>query len=57
VAKVLESWDRAVAMSRASLERRMPAILRDFPTFSGTSEAVTAALSRTGLGLDVPGMP
>jgi hypothetical protein len=48
--KVLESWDRAVAMSRASLERRMLAILRDLATNSGSGEAVTAGLLRAGLG-------
>lgn len=52
--KVLESWDRAVAMSRASLERRMPTILRDLVAFSGTTETVTAELSRAGLGTEVP---
>jgi hypothetical protein len=49
--KVLESWDRAVAMSRASLERRMARILRDLAAFSGQEEEVTGELSRAGLGL------
>ena len=57
VEKMLESWDRAVAMSRASLERRMPMILRDLASFSGTSEAVTAGLSRASLDPQVPGPP
>jgi hypothetical protein len=57
VAKMLESWDRAVAMSRASLERRIPIILRDLASFSGTSEAVTAGLSRASLDPEVPGTP
>jgi hypothetical protein len=57
VEKLLESWDRAVAMSRASLERRMPAILRDLATNSGGGEAVTAGLSRAGLGPQVPKAP
>jgi hypothetical protein len=55
--KVLEFWDRAFAMSRASLERRMPAILRDLTAFSGQEKAVTSELSRAGLGPDVPEMP
>lgn len=55
--KMLESWDRAVAMSRASLVRGMPAILRDLAAFSGTARAVTAGLSRASLGPDVPDMP
>jgi hypothetical protein len=54
---MLESWDRAVAMSRASLERRMPALLRDLATNSGGGEAVTAGLSRAGLGPQVPEAP
>ena len=54
---MLESWDRAVAMSRASLERRMPMILRDLAAFSGTSETVTAGVSRASLEPQVPGPP
>jgi hypothetical protein len=54
---MLESWDRAVAMSRASLERRMLAILRDLATNSGSGEAVTAGLSRAGLGPQVAEAP
>jgi hypothetical protein len=54
---VLESWDRAMAMSRASLERRMPAILRDLATNSGSGEAVTVKLSRASLGSQVPEVP
>jgi len=57
VEELLESWDRAVAMSRASLERRMPAILRDLATNSGNGEAVTGGLSRAGLGPQVPEAP
>ena len=57
VAKMLESWDRAVAMSRASLERRIPIILRDLASLSGTSEAVTAGLSRASLDPQLPGPP
>jgi hypothetical protein len=41
-------------MSRASLERRMPAILRDWATNSGNGEAVTAGMSRAGLGPQMP---
>jgi len=55
--KVLESWDRAVTLSRASLERRMPAILREFGVFSGQARAVTSALSRAGLGPQAPELP
>jgi hypothetical protein len=55
--KVLEYWDRAFAMSRASLERKMPAILRDLTVFSGQEKAVTSELSRAGLGPDVPEVP
>jgi hypothetical protein len=33
--KVLESWDRAVALSRASLQRRMEGILRGLDVNSG----------------------
>lgn len=56
-AKLLESWDRAVALSRASLERRMPAILRELAAVSGTSGAVTAAMSRASLAPDIPATP
>ena len=54
---MLESWDRAMAMSRASLERRMPAILRDLASNSGNGEVVTAGLSRASLGSQVPEGP
>jgi hypothetical protein len=55
--KVLEYWDRAFAMSRASLERRMPAILRDLTAFSGQAKTTTSELSRAGLRPEVPDMP
>jgi hypothetical protein len=48
--KVLESWDRAVAMSRASLKRKMAAISRSLNTISGQDRGVTEAMSRTSLG-------
>jgi hypothetical protein len=54
---VLESLDRAVAMSRASLERRMAAIMRDFATNSGSGQTVTGELSRASLGSQVPEAP
>lgn len=54
---VLESLDRAMAMSRASLERRMAAILRDFGTDSGAGQTVTGELSRASLGSQVPEAP
>ncbi|HEX7509469.1 MAG TPA: hypothetical protein VF550_22040 [Polyangia bacterium] len=57
VEEMLESWDRAVAMSRASLERRMPAILRDLATNSGSGEAMTAGLSRASFGPQMPEAP
>jgi hypothetical protein len=47
---LLESWDQAVALSRASLERRIPAILRELVDFSGATEAAGDRLSRAGLG-------
>ena len=56
-AKVLESWDRAVAMSRASLERRMPGILRDLVAFSGRAKTAPSELSRASLAPEVPEMP
>jgi hypothetical protein len=48
--KVLESWDGAVAMSRASLQRRFGMILRRSMVKSGTEIPPTTVLSRAGLG-------
>jgi hypothetical protein len=55
--KMLESWDQAVAVSRASLERRIPTILRDLAPFSGRTEAVTGELSRASLAADLRAAP
>jgi len=55
--KVLESWDRLVALSRASLERQMRVILRDLDDVSGRTEAVTAAMSRASLGPEAGAIP
>jgi len=35
-AEMLDSWDSAVALSRASLVRRLPAIMRVSMQFAGT---------------------
>lgn len=48
--KVLESWDGAVAMSRASLQRRFGVILRRSMMESGTGIPSTTVMSRAGLG-------
>jgi hypothetical protein len=48
--KVLESWDEAAALSRATLARRIAGILRRSGPIEGTEEAAIEALSRTTLG-------
>jgi hypothetical protein len=48
--KLLESWDRATALSRASLQRRIVVILRGFAPSGGTTTGVDGSLSRAGLG-------
>ena len=48
--KVLESWDMAQAVSRATLRREIAAILRGRDFDSGTEEAAVTALSRATLG-------
>jgi hypothetical protein len=55
-ARLLESWDLAMALSRASLQREMAAILRVWMPPAGRSEAVTAGVSRASLGSQAPGM-
>jgi hypothetical protein len=55
--KMLESWDQAVAVSRASLGRRIPTILRGSALFSGQAEAVTGELSRASLAADLRAAP
>ncbi len=36
---MLEIWDEAMALSRASLSRRLPALVRVSVTLAGTAEA------------------
>ena len=48
--KMLESWDSAVAMSRASLQRRFGVILRRSRASVETAMPVGAAMSRASLG-------
>ena len=47
--KLLDSWDTAAAASRASLERRLPGIVRALLRPDGTAQATDAALSRATL--------
>jgi hypothetical protein len=47
--KLLDSWDTAVALSRASLQRRIVAILRTLESCAGTKRAEAAPMSRVGL--------
>jgi hypothetical protein len=48
--KMLESWDGAVAMSRARLQRHFGMILRCSVVLAETENARGAAQSRAGLG-------
>lgn len=48
--KVLDSWDRATAASRASLERRLPSIVRAILRSDGTARVAEASPSRARLG-------
>lgn len=48
--KVLDSWDKATAASRASLERRLPGIVRAILRADGTAQASDPAMSRATLG-------
>jgi hypothetical protein len=48
--KLLESWDTAMALSRATLSRKLPAVLRGLVPAAGTAEAGAGALSRATLG-------
>lgn len=50
VAKLLETWDRAAALSRAGLQRGIATLLRRSAAVSGTGEAAGSALSRATLG-------
>jgi hypothetical protein len=45
-ADLLESWDRAAALSRASLRRRLPVILRAIVRSDGTAQAPIGPPSR-----------
>ena len=47
--KVLDSWDTAVSASRASLERRLPGIVRAIVGLDGTAQRPEEALSRATL--------
>jgi hypothetical protein len=49
--KVLECWDREMARSRATLQRRIAGILRRSPVAAGTARDGSAPLSRATLGL------
>jgi len=49
--KLLESWDTAVALSRATLTRKLPAVLRGLVPAAGTAETGTGVLSRATLGV------
>ena len=48
--KVLESWDRAQALSRATLRREITTILRGKGPISGTEAAAVTPLSRATFG-------
>jgi hypothetical protein len=54
-AQVLESWDRAMALSRASLERRLPVILRAISGLDGTTQVFVGPPSRASLPSQVAG--
>ena len=49
--KLLETWDRAQAVSRATLRREIRAILRGKVFIPGTEEAAVTAASRATFGL------
>lgn len=48
--KVLDSWDSVVAMSRASLQRRLAAIARSSIAPAETARAAAAVMSRATFG-------
>ena len=50
LAELLESFDEATALSRATLVRKMPRIIRELLPAAVLSGTVTAALSRATLG-------
>ena len=47
--KLLESWDTAMALSRATLTRKLPAVLRGLVPAAGTGDAGAGAVSRATL--------
>ena len=48
--KMLESWDSAVALSRASLQRRLRAISRSSLASAETAQHARGTMSRATLG-------
>lgn len=54
--EVLDLWDEAAAMSRATLKRRWPGIYRAMLRSDGTAEAGADVLSRATLGSQVAGI-
>jgi hypothetical protein len=48
--KLLDSWDSAVAMSRATLKRKISMILRELVSNPETPMTEERALSRASLG-------
>ena len=53
--KLLESWDKAAAMSRATFERRLPVILRRLGYPDGTAGPPSGAPSRATFAPEVSG--
>lgn len=49
MAKLLESWDRAAAVSRATLVRSLPVVLQGLVPGAETGKANAGARSRAGL--------
>lgn len=47
--KLLESWDKAAALSRATLTRKLPAVLQGLVPVAGTQRAGEGAPSRASL--------
>jgi len=52
-AQVLESWDRAMGLSRASLARRLRVLLRPIAALDGTAQRPGGVPSRASLPLQV----
>lgn len=53
---VLDSWDGRVALSRATLERRLPGIVRAILRSDGTARAPDPGMARATLGSETAGM-